>query len=185
MIFTRMYPIRPARGTPGSDVLRHYSRVHLVNISLVGSWKARHSQQPSLRALATGTALALTSLLLNAPFRSHTTISLNSFNFPTLRQSCCTPLFPRAKLKPTTHHSIRCLQTPTLPARFSPLDSLAFCGPAIGLTSSARPPLTLSRYRNERVPHVEAGPECVPSYPKDVCGLYGEPSAAAGQRTLT
>ncbi|KAH7077496.1 hypothetical protein BKA63DRAFT_410133, partial [Paraphoma chrysanthemicola] len=47
-------------------------------------------------------------------------------------------------------------------------------------------PLTLSKYRNERVPHVEARTQCIASIAdvvQAVCRLHGEPAAAAGQRS--
>ncbi|KAF2025927.1 hypothetical protein EK21DRAFT_103573 [Setomelanomma holmii] len=44
-------------------------------------------------------------------------------------------------------------------------------------------PLTLSRYRNERVPHVEARTKCIPSFSEVVCAIQSEPSAAAGKRS--
>jgi hypothetical protein len=44
-------------------------------------------------------------------------------------------------------------------------------------------PVGFSRYRNERVPHVEARTKCISSAPPVLCRLQGEPSAATGQRT--
>jgi hypothetical protein len=37
-----VHVLDPPRGTPGSDVLRHYSRVHVVNTHQLGCREARH-----------------------------------------------------------------------------------------------------------------------------------------------
>jgi hypothetical protein len=44
-------------------------------------------------------------------------------------------------------------------------------------------PLRISRYRNERVPHVEARTKCIARLAQDVRGLQGEPATAASQWT--
>jgi hypothetical protein len=158
-------------------------KAHLGNTS-PGFGRRDTSQQPSL-GFCDGRALVVICLLMTASLPSHTTIAFTILRTPT---PCDNRVVPRCSPAPSSSHDApqHSLSADAhVTSRIFPT-GLLWRSTELRLDlRAARVPLTISRYRNERVPHVEASTECISSYPQDVCGLCGEPSAAAGQRAGT